>query len=77
MDEMLIKFKSLDNHLANLEENFILMKNNKVRTNPAKCVFKAIVGILGFMLIEKGIEVNLVKSKAILEMRIPTIMNEV
>ena len=39
VDDMLIKFKNLDDHLADLEENFIIMKNSKVRINLAKCVF--------------------------------------
>ena len=75
---MLIKFRSLDDHLANLEENFIIMKNNKVKINPAKCAFGVIVGkFLGFMLIKKGIKVKLIKHKAVLEMRSPTTMKEV
>ena len=39
IDAMLIKFRSLGDHLMDLEENFIIMKNNKVRINLAKCVF--------------------------------------
>ena len=53
VNDMLIKFKSLDDHLADLEEIFIIMKNNKVRINPAKYAFGVTRGkFLGFMLIE-------------------------
>ena len=70
VDDMLIKSKSLKDHLVDLKENFIAMKNNKVRINPAKCVLKVTTSkFLGFMLIKRGIEVNPVKCKAIIEMR--------
>ena len=74
----LIKSRSLDNHLVNLEENFIVMKNNEVRINPAKCSFKVITRkFLIFMLIERGIKVNPHKYKVILEIRSLTIIKEV
>ena len=74
---MLIKFRSLDDHLVDLEENFLVMKHNKVRINPTKCAFGVVVRkILGFMLIEKGIEANSVKCKAILKIISLTIMKE-
>ena len=77
MDDMLIKSKILDDHLVDLEENFIVMKNNKVKINLAKCAFGVIIEkFLGFMLTERGIKVNLAKCKAILEMRNPTIVKE-
>ena len=77
-NHMLIKSKSLDDYLVDFKENFIIMKNNKVRINPAKCAFGVTVGkFLGFILIEKRIEVNLNKCKAILERRSPTIVKEV
>ena len=54
VDDMLIKSKSLDDHLANLEENFLVMKHNKVRINPTKCLFGvANRKFLRFMLIGK------------------------
>ena len=39
VDDMLIKSRSLDNHLVDLNENFLVMKHNKVRINLAKCAF--------------------------------------
>ena len=75
---MLIKSRSLNNHLADLEENFIVMQNNKVRINPTKCVFRVIIKkFLGFMLTKKGINMNLAKCKTILKMRSPTIIKKV
>ena len=78
VDDMLIRSRSLDDHLADFEENFIVMKNNKVWINPTKCIFRLTVRkFLGFMMTEREIEVNLTKSKVILEMKIPTTMKEV
>ena len=78
IDDMLIKPKSLNDHLVNLKENFIVMKNNKVRINPTKCAFEVMARkFLGFMLIKRGIKVNPAMCKAILEMRSPTIVIEV
>ena len=70
MDDMLIKSQSLEDHLVDLEENFNMMKENRVRINLIKCTFKVAAGkFLGFMLNEKGVEVNSTKCRAILEMR--------
>ena len=78
IDDMLIKSRSLDDHLVDLEEYFIIMKNDRVRINLAKCLFGATVGkFLGFMSTKRGIEVNPTKCKAILEMKSPTSVNEV
>ena len=78
VDDMLIKSKTLDNHLADLEENFGVMKANKVRINPMKCAFRVVARkFLGFMLTERRIEMNLVKCNAILEMRSPSTLKEV
>ena len=37
IDDMLIKSWSLEDHLANLEENFNVMRANSVKINLAKC----------------------------------------
>ena len=78
VDDMLIKLISLEDHLANLGENFLVMKHNKVIINLLKYAFRVLARkFLVFMLIERGIKVNLIKCRAILEMRSPTIVNEV
>ena len=78
VNDMLIKFRGLDEHLVNLKKNFIVIKNNKVWINLTKCVFGVTTKkFLGFILIERRIEGNLTKIKAILEMRSPTIVKKV
>ena len=69
VNDMLIKSRSLDNHLTDLEDNFIVMQKNIVKINLTKYAFRVMVEkFLGFMLIERGIKVNPSKCKAILEM---------
>ena len=78
VNDMRIKYRSLDDHLADLEENFLVIKHNKVKINLTKCIFVvAIEKFLRFMLIKRGIMVNSAKCKAILEIRSLTIVNEV
>ena len=78
VDAMLIKSRSLGDHLIGLEENFIIMKNNKVTINLVKFVFRVTTRkLLGFILTERGIEINMSKYRAILEMRSPTMAKEV
>ena len=73
INHMLIKSKSLDDHLVDLGEKFSIIKHNKVRINPTKCIFGVVVGkFLGFMLTKREVEVNLAKYKAILEIWSPT-----
>ena len=78
MDDKLIKSRTLEDHLVDLEENFGVIKKNKVRINLAKCTFGVAAGkFLRFILTERGIEMNLAKYKAILEMRSPIMLKEV
>ena len=49
-----------------------------MKLNPSKCMFEVTVGkFLGFMVSQKGIEVNLDKIQAIIEMTPPTNIKEV
>ena len=78
VDDMLVKSRSLDNHLADLEENLLIMKHKKVRINPTKCAFGVVVKkFLGFMLNKRGIEANSTKGKVIFEMQSSITMKEV
>ena len=78
VDDMLIKSRNLEDHLADLEENFNVMRANRIRINPTKCTFRVVIGqFLGFMLIEKGIEVNPTKCRAIMDIRSLSTLKEV
>jgi len=72
VDDMISKSKTEEEHLANLRRLFERLKKHQLRLNPAKCTFRVKSGkLLGFILSQKGIEVDPKKVKAILEMPEP------
>ena len=69
LDNMLVKSKEAKTHLANLQEAFDTLRRYKMKLNLAKCLFRVSPGkFLGFMMSQRGIEVNPEKVKAILDM---------
>ncbi|KAM2331707.1 hypothetical protein ACFX1X_022358 [Malus domestica] len=72
VDDMLVKSKHADQHITNLSETFTILKRYRMRLNPNKCAFGVGSGkFLGFMISQRGIEANLEKIKAILDMKEP------
>ena len=68
VDNMLVKSKDEANHLDYLKETFSTLHKYNMKLNPAKCVFAITSGkFLGFMVSQRGIEVNPDKVKAIIE----------
>ena len=69
VDDMLVKSKEDEDHLADLKETFQMLRRYNMKLNPAKCVFGVSSSkFLGFMVSQRGIEANPDKIKAILEM---------
>jgi hypothetical protein len=69
IDDMLVKTMDEANHLDDLEETFKTLRQYRMKLNPSKYVFGVSSGkFLGFMVSQRGIEVNLDKIKTILEM---------
>ncbi|PKI38852.1 hypothetical protein CRG98_040752 [Punica granatum] len=59
IDDMIAKSKEGKDRLVNLKRLFDRLKKYKLRLNPAKCTFDAKSGkLLGFVVSEKGIEVD-------------------
>ena len=72
MDDMIAKSKTEEEHLVNLWKLFERLRKYPLRLNPAKCTFGVKSRkLLGFIVSQKGIEVNPDKVKAILEMPEP------
>ncbi|XP_043701422.1 uncharacterized protein LOC122651916 [Telopea speciosissima] len=70
VDDMLVKSLKAQDHIADLNEAFQVLRESEMRLNPAKCAFGFTSGkFLGFMVSRRGIEANPAKIKAILEMR--------
>ena len=58
--------------MAALKRLFQRIRKFKLRLNPKKCIFGVSFGkLLGYMVIERGIEVDLDKIRAILDMPVP------
>ncbi|PKI70480.1 hypothetical protein CRG98_009114 [Punica granatum] len=78
VDDMIAKSKEGENHLVNLKRLFDRLKEYKLRLNPAKCTFGTRSGkLLGFVVNERGIEVDPDKVKAIKELPPPSTVREV
>ncbi|CAL8152798.1 unnamed protein product [Prunus armeniaca] len=57
---------------------FTILKQYKMRLNPTKWSFGVASGkFLGFMINQRGIEANLEKIQAILDMKIPTTVMDI
>ena len=78
VNDMLVKSKEEGSHLDDLKETFETLRQYKMKLNPMKCAFGVSSRMfLGFMVSQQGIETNLEKVKAILEMSSPKIVKEV
>ncbi|PKI56471.1 hypothetical protein CRG98_023109 [Punica granatum] len=77
VDNMIAKSKEGEDHLVNLKCLFDCLKEYNLRLNPAKCTFGARSGkLLGFVVNERGIEVDPDKVKAIKELPPPLTVRE-
>ena len=73
IDDIMVKSADIDAHIQDLRKVFERMRPHNLRMNPAKCAFGVKAGhFLGFLVHNKGIEVDANKAKAILEARPPT-----
>ena len=78
VDDMLVKSLREDEHLSNLQETFDTLRAYNMKLNPNKCVFEVTAGkFLRFMVSQRGIEVNLEKIQAIVELASPKMVKEV
>ncbi|KAM2895540.1 hypothetical protein FF1_010634 [Malus domestica] len=78
VDDMLVKSKHADQHIANLSETFTIMKRYQMRLNPNKSAFGIGPGkFLGFMISQRGIEANPEKIKAIIDMKEPVTSKDI
>lgn len=78
VDDMVVKSRTEEDHLADLQELFDTLAKYSLKLNPEKCSFGVQAGkFLGFMLTGRGIEANPDKCAAIINMRSPTTVKEV
>ena len=75
---MIARSQTEEEHLDHLQKLFERLKKYKLRLNPNKCTFGVRSGkLLGFVVSNKGIEVDPAKVKAIQEMPAPHTEKEV
>ena len=78
VDDMLVKSKEELAHLDDLRETLATLKQYQMKLNPGKCVFGVASGkFSGFMVSQRGIEANLEKVQAIIDMASPRTVKEV
>ena len=78
VNDMLVKGVRENDHLSDLQETFNTLRSYNMKLNPSKCVFGVTAGkFLGFMVSQRGIEVNPEKVRAILELEPPRTMKAV
>ena len=78
IDDVIVKSTSFEQHLADLEQSFLRMRKFNLKMNPAKCAFGVSAGnFLGFLVHQRGIEVDANKTKAIMNIKSPTTVKEV
>ena len=78
VDDMLVKSRREDDHLDDIRETFDTLCSYNIKLNSSKCVFEVTTRKhLGFIMSQRGIEVNLDKIRAIIEMAPPRNVKEV
>ena len=78
VDNMLLKSLDEGKHLNDLQETFDTLRQYNMKLNPSKCSFGvSLRKFLGFMVSHRGIEANLDKIQAILDMKPPRNIKEV
>ena len=78
INDMIVKSKDRGSHATNLRKFFKRIKEYRLRLNPQKCTFGVIAEkLLGFLVSDRGIEVDPSKIKAILEMPPPKSEKEI
>ncbi|XP_073017934.1 uncharacterized protein [Primulina eburnea] len=78
VDDILSKTREVTTFIDDLEETFATLMQYGIKLNPAKCIFGVKSGkFLGFMVTDRGIEVNPEKVKSVLCMPSPQSVKEV
>ena len=78
VDDMLIKSKTAADHVVHLSETFVVLRRYRIKLNLLKYAFWVASGkFLGFMVNHWGIEANLEKIQALIDMQSPSKMKEI
>ena len=77
IDDIIAKSYTAEQHTMDLQQILGILDKYRIKLNPDKCVFSVQAGkFLGFMISHRGIEANLEKMEAIINMKAPKTLNE-
>lgn len=68
VDDILVKNESMGEHVRSLSETFVALRAHSMKLNPEKCALGVSRQVPRLNDFERGIEVNLKKIQAIMEM---------
>ncbi|XP_059669137.1 uncharacterized protein LOC132314276 [Cornus florida] len=72
IDDVVVKSAAKKEHLVYLKASFERMRAHKLKMNPIKCAFGVSIGnFLGFLVHQRGIEIDKNKAKAIIDASAP------
>ena len=78
VDDVVIKTKHVESLVDDLRLIFDNLRTYDIRLNPEKCVFGVPIGkLLGFIVSNRGIEVNPAKIRALSQLATPTELKQV
>ncbi|XP_026419399.1 uncharacterized protein LOC113315320 [Papaver somniferum] len=78
IDDMVVKSEQKESHFLDLQKTFDILRQYRMKLNPAKCSFGMSSGkFLGYLMTHRGIEANPEKIRAIREMPSPRTKKEV
>ena len=78
MDDIVVKSRKGSDLMTDLGEMFANLRRYDIKLNPAKCTFGVPSGkLLGFLVSERGIDVNPEKIGAIVRMKSPVRVHDV
>ena len=78
VDDVVVKTKTQDQFITDLEETFNNLQKFRWKLNPTKCVFGVPFGkLLGFIVSNRGIEANPKKINTIMSMDAPATIKDV
>ena len=78
IDDMVVKSRKVEEHLADLGETFSVLREHKLCLNASKCSFGVISGkFLGYLITHRRIKVNLEQIRAISNLHPPWSPKEV
>ena len=78
IDDVVVKSKTADNLIADLEETFANLKTYRWKFNPSKCIFRVPSGILlGYIVSARDIKPNPNKVSTVTNMKWPTYVKDI